>query len=111
MIVGIIRRKHVLTHASIIFGGMLASVKSVKLGVRFLSERSRVEFPDGSGRLLVGPMHNNSCLLTCTFMDVYNYHFRLQRPINCVVFLNTRQSGVFEKVVIAKFFLRHLYFV
>ena len=30
MIVGIIRQKPVLTHASIIFGGMLASVNSVK---------------------------------------------------------------------------------
>ena len=29
MIVGIIRRKPVLTHASIVFGGMLASVNSV----------------------------------------------------------------------------------
>jgi len=30
VIVGIIRRKPVLTYASIIFGGMLASVNSVK---------------------------------------------------------------------------------
>ena len=32
MIVGIIRRKPVLTYASIIFGNMLASVNSVKFG-------------------------------------------------------------------------------
>ena len=32
MIVGIIRRKPVLTHAIIVFGGMLASVNSVKYG-------------------------------------------------------------------------------
>ena len=29
MIVGVIRRKPVLTHASIVFGGMLASANSV----------------------------------------------------------------------------------
>ena len=31
MTVGIIRRKPVLTHASIVFGGLLASVNSMKL--------------------------------------------------------------------------------
>ena len=35
MIVGIIWRKPVLTYASIIFGGMLASVNSVNVGSQF----------------------------------------------------------------------------
>ena len=42
MIVGIIRRKPVLTHASIIFGDMLASVNSVKKSVEILSAAAQL---------------------------------------------------------------------
>ena len=55
MTVGIIRRKPVLTYASIIFGGMLASVNWVKITNKFKNVLVTVGVVDGlalHGKLL-----------------------------------------------------------
>ena len=87
MIVGVIRRKPVLTHASIVCEGMLASVKFGEFGENFTFRIPHAAIPHFTNSLFpMGKSNKFTFVLIASGADAVNkpLHFAMYKKCHCV---------------------------